>query len=498
MRTLNKILAIALAVVFLSCDNYLQDINTNPNDLTEINNEYLFAYSVQLTLREDLNGLLNAMFGGQYAHIYVSQSNRYIDAYYDNFTNTKYSYVFSDFYEDPLKHIQEVIRLTQPGGEQENTLQCAMAKTVAIYNFSKLVDAFGAVPYSEGGIGGQNVLYPKYDEASTIYFEMLEQLGEIVPVLASGDASDGYAKADPLFDNDLEKWQRFANSLRFRLAMRIRFVEPDLAGTIITECMANPLIESNDDNAMKQYEESSDYELQSPLFRSFNMWDWRMSEKFVDFLKETDDPRLYTFVKPYEGELPADDSLFVGVPNGLTEIALANRDWSKASEPGDKLVGCDAVRYILTASEVWLLRAEAALDGLIVGDPNEFYQKGVQLSFEQWDISQTEIEQFFNQSIQASLSGTTEEQFALINTQLWVALMPNAFECWTNIRRSGYPKIPQRLGSDLDKGVSDGKLPRRLKYPSSEINLNNANYEDAVGKQGADEITTPLWWDVKD
>src|SRR5690625_7363644 len=44
-------------------------------------------------------------------------------------------------------------------------------------------------------------------------------------------------------------WRRFANSLRLRYALRVRFVDEQLASQHISEVLNAPLIESNRQNA---------------------------------------------------------------------------------------------------------------------------------------------------------------------------------------------------------------------------------------------------------
>ncbi|MFQ9996069.1 MAG: SusD/RagB family nutrient-binding outer membrane lipoprotein [Hoylesella buccalis] len=38
-------------------------------------------------------------------------------------------------------------------------------------------------------------------------------------------------------------------------------------------------------------------------------------------------------------------------------------------------------------------------------------------------------------------------------------------------------------------------MPRRFRYPSSESQVNKANYDAAVSRQGGDTFSTRVWWD---
>ena len=42
---------------------------------------------------------------------------------------------------------------------------------------------------------------------------------------------------------------------------------------------------------------------------------------------------------------------------------------------------------------------------------------------------------------------------------------------------------------------SNGQIPLRLRYPNGEYSSNAANINAAVARQGADQFTTPVWWD---
>jgi hypothetical protein len=367
-----------------------------------------------------------------------------------------------------------------------------MATTISFISFSRMTDSFGSIPYSEGGFGQEGYLYPKYDNVEFIYTDMLERLKNNVTILSNADPEMGYKLEDPLYNNNLEKWARFANSLRLRLAMRIRFVAPEMANPIIAECLSLPLIEEHNQSVGAENEDSDLRELGNPMYNTYHYWKWKISEKLVETLKTKNDPRLAVFVKPNpNGE-------YLGIPNGLSEQELVLWRWADVSDPSDMLVGKAAPSTEMSASEIWLLRSEAALFDLGPGDANEFYRKGIRKSLEQWRIGQDTIDQYMDIAEFVNLSGTREEMFEQICTQHWIAVIPNFFEGWTNIRRTGYPRIPKRNEPEFSLGVSNGELPKRMRYPSSEININRENYKKAVEQQGPDLITTAIWWDVRD
>ncbi|MFC0185752.1 SusD/RagB family nutrient-binding outer membrane lipoprotein [Pseudarcicella hirudinis] len=85
-----------------------------------------------------------------------------------------------------------------------------------------------------------------------------------------------------------------------------------------------------------------------------------------------------------------------------------------------------------------------------------------------------------------------DAQLEQIHTQMWVSLFPDEVEAYSNWRRTGYPKLtPVNITGNL----TNGTIPRRLLYPLAEENLNGPNFKAAVARQGANTLTTRIWWD---
>jgi hypothetical protein len=81
-----------------------------------------------------------------------------------------------------------------------------------------------------------------------------------------------------------------------------------------------------------------------------------------------------------------------------------------------------------------------------------------------------------------------------------MSCITNNYEAYNVVRRTGYPVIPVRTGLEtpqLDVGLTNGTLPRRIQYPVTEITLNVDNCAEAIARQGANLMTTKIWWDAK-
>jgi len=497
---IKSLLVMVLALsIFPACDERWEEMNTDPNQLSSLPDEYLFTNAVRGTFREYMDRF-DMDYGGQYAHIWVSNNwNREVDKYNDIQSQGDISErIFQAIYNGPIRNIVEVLQLTGPGGEFENPARNAQASIIATLNFSRMTDFFGDIPYFEGGMGKYDILKPAYDGQEVIYDDMVNRLQEAISVLKNADDSDIYSSAeDPVFAGDRDKWIRFANSLRLRLAMRARFADPGTYYNVIDECLAEDLIEDNSQNVKLEMQDSENPDLYNPWYNKLidyqgNIYTLNWSEKIINVLKVTNDPRL-----PFFATRNNQDE-YLGMPNGLNDTYYSGWSRANSSLATEQFLARDQPMYMMCASEIYLLRAEAALFGLGPGDANDLYQTGIEMSMDQWGIADSLVAEYLANEEEASLFGDQENSFRQIATQLWISFIPNAFESWTTIRRTGYPVIEQRTPDIYSMGVTDGYMPTRINYPSTvERSVNQENLDAAISNMGGDEIDLRLWWDVR-
>ncbi|MCU0474006.1 MAG: SusD/RagB family nutrient-binding outer membrane lipoprotein [Bacteroidales bacterium] len=491
-KTIFLLVVMIMITLLAGCDDSLTEMNIDHGRLSELPDEYLFTSAVHRTIN-DLHTEYDTRFGCQYAHIYVINSEfRSADSYLDYHLSDVYRQIFNYSYIEPLRYINRVVSMTSEG-KTKNPVRNAIARIVAVVEYSRITDCFGDVPYFEGARGMENILYPKYDGQELIYHDMMDQLKSAIEILKTANTSQGYVGADPVYGNNLNKWSRFANSLRLRLAMRSRFVDPAGSATVIADCMNKPFIENNDENFGLKFQVSDNGELYNPWYETRKRQNWKMSDKFVEWLKSTNDPRLRILVDTTKtGE-------YKGFINGLTDQEQSKYQWEDFSDPKPALYAKDMTINLMCASEVWFLRAEAALFSLTAGNPQQLYQEGIRKNMLQWSVPAAEITEYLSTEPEATLNGSDENKFRQIATQMWVAFTPNFVEAWSNMRRTGYPVIPQRTDANVYAlGATNGILPKRFKYSSSEYLTNKANLDVAIEQQGPDLIDTPVWWDVRE
>ena len=91
-----------------------------------------------------------------------------------------------------------------------------------------------------------------------------------------------------------------------------------------------------------------------------------------------------------------------------------------------------------------------------------------------------------------------ETRLEKIITQKYLALFPLSTEAWTELRRTGYPKLfPVLNTDDGDGSIEQGDMIRRIPWvPTDPVAAGMVDASGISALGGADEQATRLWWDV--
>ena len=76
-----------------------------------------------------------------------------------------------------------------------------------------------------------------------------------------------------------------------------------------------------------------------------------------------------------------------------------------------------------------------------------------------------------------------------IHLQKYYALFLVDMQQWFEYRRTGHPIMPKGAGLR-----NQGEMPARMTYPVYVQSANPSNYKEAIARQGADLISTKVWW----
>src|SRR5690606_7505575 len=315
--------ALMLLLTVTACDRDFEAINTNPNSPESVSPALLLPTVIRSSVNEIAGkswGIGNVVM--QYtAKIQFTNEDRYNWGPEGN--------PYGTFYH-ALRDVNNIILLS---GETGQNNYVGIAKVIKSYMYSFMTDAYGDLPYTEATDAKDGINYPKFDRQEVIYQGILADLEEANQLIGSTSET---VEGDILFQGDLMKWRKFANSLRIRIHMRLSDrIDPSAAiQAIVSDHQANPLIQSNDDNAAPQYLQDipNQHDLYTTRAGSFD--EYRLSQNMEDVLKDLNDPRLFVYAQPTtasgKGVLgnPQDYS---GVPNGLADESAV--EYSPSGDP---------------------------------------------------------------------------------------------------------------------------------------------------------------------
>ena len=268
---------------------------------------------------------------------------------------------------------------------------------------------------------------------------MLAELKTAVGLL---DPTKKAISGDLIYSGNLTKWKKFANSLRYRIALRISDREPALAKQVIGEIAVADLI-GNGETAQFVYLTSPN---QNPIALFFETRDdYRVSKSIVETLKSLNDPRLPIFANKTETATP---EVYIGVPNGLTNSAASALGFSKTSKIGTYFTTPQTPAVILSSAEVLFGRAEAAARGFTTENAETLYNQAITASLNQFGI--TDAVTISNYLAQPSVKYNSANFRQSIGNQKWIALFGQGLEAFAEWRRLDYPILPAAVAGTLD------------------------------------------------
>ncbi len=534
--SLFPILLIAL-LLMVSCRKDFEEINKDPNSFTTATDGSLF------------NEVVSTLQPGWNEQFYLSNEILYKQTQLATLTREawgNFTLGTEDLWNNYYGAMPEIRELERRFAGYDlsagtNNMR-AMLKIILALKTFKMTDIFGDIPFTEAGYGFQTLDYlrPRFDKQRDIYLTLLNELkwaDENISVSApDAEPFISFKGFDKLFNGDMKMWQKLANSLRLRYAMRMSEKEPLAAGEIINE-----VIEENRPVL-------TGYSMTAPVLESASLWPaaigykneslpWsfrehknlRMGSNIWRLMSKHDstdgsgifDPRCYIFFEtnnankwvPYPQNPDASTPSEGGIPYD------SHRD-----QTGSFSIKGESCRYspfnyfivsdesympivLFTGAEVHFLKAEAWFRGIGVPVDKEKadveYMNGLNASVEWWmkvakesrlPLSGMTFPEMI--PIPANLNASSvlnrygswnahseQEKLEFIYAQWFLDAFRQPWEMYALARRTG--KTP-RIGAPIQHF--------RLPYPPSEVEFNSVNCALAVASQGGDQPVAKLWW----
>ena len=463
-------------MVLTSCVDNLDDFNVDEKRASQVPAATLFTGALKSLT--DVMTTPNVNTNNYRFYVQHWTSTQYLDEPRYNMTSrTIPQSMFQTLYRDVLADLNDAKRLIQ---ENEAILaevrsnQLAQAEIIEVYTWSILLNTFGNVPYSQAL--DPDVSLPAYDDAATVYNDILDRLDAALQLIEP--TANGFGDADVLYDSDMAMWVKFGNSLKLKLAMVIADVDPDQAKTLV-EAAAPNVFTSNADNAAFPYLPNPPNN--NPVSDALNpirtaREDYVPANTLVDAMNALEDPRRASYFTQIGG-------VYKGGRYGFTN------SYAELSHVHGDIIALDFEALLLDYVEVEFLLAEAVERGFNVGGTAAaHYNAAVTASFDYWGVTGAAAYLAKPQVNYATASGDWKQK---IGTQKWIALYNRGFDAWLEWRRLDAPNLLPPAVEGLDLTV-----PTRLIYPVNEQTLNGANRNAAAAAIGGDESFTKLWWDI--
>jgi hypothetical protein len=438
-----------------------------------------------------------------------------------------------------------------------------------------MIDLYGDIPFTQGGMvaatGDLSYSNAHFDHAEDLYKLIIDEMKDVGLRFAQvAKPKDFTVNADFVNDADFGRWQVYANSIRLRAAMRVASQGPltDIGRAAIKEILENPtlypIVTNNEENIIianrrnypgdmtnqQGFDEgngsnncASD-DMISRMLSNYDRATW--SGSYQDGIDDPRVPLIYDMAVKEKGkaagypsyvdadgktvtqENVAEPSVFRGHTYEMNETDVSA--YTGAAQ-GISLVRHNGLFWnngnfdhlIITAAEMWFIKAEAYLNGWANGDAKAAFKEGVKQSIKllfyyqnnrtttdnampedgkarrAWVINPDEpddawLDAFAEARWAAPVNNQHPyaSQLDAIITQKYVNY--NIFfvqEAWNDLRRTGYPS---GLYFPTVSDPTMPNLPVRLRYPTGERDFNKNFSEVERPGINADDFYTKLFW----
>ncbi|MDT8416169.1 MAG: SusD/RagB family nutrient-binding outer membrane lipoprotein [Lutibacter sp.] len=460
-------------LVSVGCDSDFEEINTDPNNPTAVPSSLLIPGVVRAAQNESYStftgGDMGATWSQQFAKVQYNDEERYIprQSVITRVWNTFYAVVISD------ANAMQTIAIA----EDNNNMQ-GVALTLQAYGYAFLTDVYGDIPFTDAmKAATEGLIAPTYDSQEVVYTGILAMLDEAISLL--GTSGDIDATNDILYGGNPNLWKKFASSLKFRMLMRASG-KMNVASDLQALVNAGNLFSSNAEDAKLTYLSADPSS--NPLYETIifgGRAEWKINSRMVEILSGSNDPRLPVYAQVN------DAGIIRGKPAGFNDVPSDDWNYQNVSPLGEFYLRPELPGFFMSYPELKFLMAEAIMKGYISGDANAQYLEGMTASLEFNEVAGPDISEFMANKVLATTPALALEQIA---TQNWIALFAQGVESWNEYRRTGFPVLSPAVDGALNE------IPSRYNYPTIEGSVNKTNYEAAVAAQGADLLTTPIWW----
>ena len=326
---MNKKIVIA-AVAFIaimfgtqSCDkDKFADLNSNPSVVSEPDVRFLITRAMQ------------QMYNNDYT-IWFYQYNGYVFPYSQAVTAGT-SGNLSTFNEGGLTGTQNIysplvpavdarMRIEDLEEEERSNSQAMKGVSLAVQIFTAIdkMDYVGGMPYSEAGLANYTnppLLTPIIDTEEELLNLWLEQLDEAISGLQM-DNQFSLGNQDLIYQGDYEKWTKFCNLLKLRIAARLVNADRTKALAVAAEVGGSDYMDELTDDFL--FNKGVSYQGTGDAVGGG--WTGYAGNNLIEFLKSNRDPRLRFLFRKNDFNPEVIDAIietngFDGLPTQIQDI----------------------------------------------------------------------------------------------------------------------------------------------------------------------------------
>ena len=532
LKTCIKYFALPLSVLIVSgCDNFL-DINNDPNNPTHVRLSQLLTQS-EVTMVNSLGIGSNGLSTPASILVHQTVQRGSVDSYVVSGEDFQIQTSWQNLYSGSL---EDYLAIIEQGTESGDMHYVGIAKILTAYTYSTMVDVWGDIPYSEALIGNE-IKYPKYDDDATIYPLLLDMIDDGIANLAA-ESPLTPSTDDVLYGGSLDRWRRFAKTLKLKLYNQTRLVD-DVTAKVNALIAEDDLMESTGDFELAygtsispddrnpafvlEYTQGNRPSYISPYFYEI----MTNQSTLNDVLNGVSDPRVpyywfnqLTAVEPAQNPVEYRNGGFLsihfasqGVDQGWqqdrsqTVLGLYPIGGRYDDEQGGVVATTGAItgpgnvaQRLLPYFSMLYTRAELALTETgVTGDARELFVAAMEASFAKVNaiadqasvplIKKADKDAYIDDVLAKYDAANDVGKLELILTEKWIASFGFAIDSYSDYRRTGFPIMYDPNTDNIDFTVTSRGYPVSLAYNANALNLNqNAPAQKTV-------TTDRVFWD---
>lgn len=499
MKKISIILAL-FSGLFIGCENNdFGDLNENINGPQNVDLQGLMAGSiVRYATLTGRDGLLKPTLYVQYQsqRVYVDEQNynqspaSWNGYYVQTLSNLN---TITDYFENTPNPDPKIL----VNGSAKN--QLGVAKIMKSIIWKRVTDTWGNAPYEQAF---KEILIPTYSTQETIY------KSEIASLIAARDMinlSELPPTGDLIFDGDLLKWKKLANSMIMSMSIQLSKKYPAPGGYAAIQ-FNNALSDPNGaiatvaDEAWFANANIAGFE---NAYVANRRNDYGLSKTMTDALQgeaasanPTSNHTLDMRIRIFSNKTATSSD---GIPYGLSQAA--STPLNALAKLNLHIWHAAAPTAFMTSSYTLLNRAEAAALGWTSENALNLLEQGIIKSYESLNTKYHDVNSTIapNINIMPSAAGyalarktdAATNLLKVIREEKWVALFPLGFDAWSEWRRTGVPALLPSANA-----LNGGVIPNRYLYPSVEQSTNTASYTAGVATliPAEDSNKSKVWW----